>query len=81
MVVNLPHLDIQGGLGGTCNSNIGYNKRCGENHGRRRYFVNQDRSVVTRSHHWPGIQLIKNSANVMHNGWIDSKINLLPPYC
>jgi hypothetical protein len=36
--------------------------------------MDQDRGVVTRLHLQTGIGLIKNSANVMHNGWVDTEI-------
>ena len=41
--------------------------------------MDQERGVVTRSHLQPGVRLIKNSANVMHNGRVNAKIKLLPP--
>ncbi len=41
--------------------------------------MDQDRGVVTRSHLRTGVGLIKNSANVTHNGGVDTETKGLPP--
>ncbi len=40
--------------------------------------MDQDRGEVNQSHLQTGIRLIKNSANVMHNGWVDTKMKQRP---
>ncbi len=39
----------------------------------------QDRGELTLLHLQPNTRLIKNSADVMHNGHVDTKIKQLPP--
>jgi hypothetical protein len=79
--INLPQLDIQGELGGKLGVQQGHGilqETWGESWWEE-IVCGLRQEGGAWSHHQPGIALIKNSANVMHNVRVNTKIKLLPP--